>query len=186
VHAAVDLIGRRGAAGTTVRAVADSAEVSAPLVIHHFGSKAGLQEACDEHVRAVIARFAETITDDPSILSAQALLAEPEVGPALAYVATSLRSGGDAGRWWFDQMMQLGDEMFPAMVAAGAARRVDDPEMTSMLLMAMDLGLLMMRPLVEERLGAELTDPAVLERWARAATDLLTHGFVIEPGNDDR
>lgn len=72
------------------------------------------------------------------------------------------------------------------MVAAGRARAVADVEMTSLLLMAMDLGLLFMRPLVEERLGADLTDPAVLERWALAEVDLLTNGFIVEPGKDDR
>lgn len=186
VDAAVDLIGRHGASGTTVRGVADAADVSAALVIHHFGSKAGLQQACDERVRGVIARFAESVTDDPSAMGAQALLAEPDVGPALAYIATSLQSGGDVGRWWFRQMMQMADDMFPPMVAAGRARAVADVEMTSLLLMAMDLGLLFMRPLVEERLGADLTDPAVLERWALAEVDLLTNGFIVEPGKDDR
>jgi AcrR family transcriptional regulator len=186
VRAAVELIGRLGVAGTTVRAVAEQAGVSAPLVIHHFGSKQGLVDACDVHVRDVIVGVSESIAEHPDARSMQALLASDEVGPSLAYVAASLQSGGEVGRWWFDQMMQLGHDMFPAMIAAGTARPVADPEMTTMLLMSMDLGLLLMRPLVEEWLGAELTDPAVLERWALAATDLLTNGFVIEPGNGGR
>src|SRR5699024_4688612 len=38
-----------GVANTALRNVAAAAEVSAGLVIHHYGSKDGLRPACDDH-----------------------------------------------------------------------------------------------------------------------------------------
>src|SRR3954452_24098995 len=45
--------------GASVRAIAADAGISPGLVIHHFGSKEGLREVCDEHVLRLI-REAET------------------------------------------------------------------------------------------------------------------------------
>jgi AcrR family transcriptional regulator len=47
--AALARFGTDGIAGTSVRAVAADAGVS-PLVVHHFGSKEGLRQACDDYV----------------------------------------------------------------------------------------------------------------------------------------
>ena len=52
--AAIAYFGSHGFQRTTVRAVAQRAGVSAGLVIHHFGSKDGLREACDSHITALI------------------------------------------------------------------------------------------------------------------------------------
>lgn len=52
--AAVELFADSGYSGTSIRDVARAAGVSAGLVQHHFGSKAGLREACDEHVLEVL------------------------------------------------------------------------------------------------------------------------------------
>ncbi|HEU4808517.1 MAG TPA: helix-turn-helix domain-containing protein, partial [Homoserinimonas sp.] len=52
--AAVVLFGREGYARTSVRAIAQHAQVSPALVIHHFGSKEGLRQECDQHIVAEI------------------------------------------------------------------------------------------------------------------------------------
>ena len=44
---AIVYFGRHGFQSATVRAIAADAGVSPALVIHHFGSKDGLREACD-------------------------------------------------------------------------------------------------------------------------------------------
>ena len=49
------MIGRTGFAGTTVRAIAAEVGVSPALLLHHFGSKDGLRDACDDHVLATYA-----------------------------------------------------------------------------------------------------------------------------------
>lgn len=56
---ALRLFGQRGYRGTSIRDLAEVAGVSPGLVQHHFGSKAGLREACDTHVLEVLDRTAE-------------------------------------------------------------------------------------------------------------------------------
>ncbi|MEX0658697.1 MAG: TetR/AcrR family transcriptional regulator [Egibacteraceae bacterium] len=58
--AAITRFAEDGVAGTSVRAIAGQAGVSAALVIHHFGSKEALRAACDEHVAATIRERKQT------------------------------------------------------------------------------------------------------------------------------
>ena len=48
--AALVLFGEHGYEGTSVRAIAERAGVTAGLVLHHYGSKQGLREAVDQYV----------------------------------------------------------------------------------------------------------------------------------------
>ncbi|NUL49076.1 TetR family transcriptional regulator [Cellulosimicrobium funkei] len=47
--AAIFLFGEHGFKGVSLKSIAEKAGVSAPLVVHHFGSKAGLRKACDAY-----------------------------------------------------------------------------------------------------------------------------------------
>src|SRR5829696_8252307 len=49
-EAALELFAEDGVAGTSLRSVAAKAAVSPSLVVHHFGTKAGLREAVDDAV----------------------------------------------------------------------------------------------------------------------------------------
>ena len=60
---ALRLFADRGPDAVTVRDVAAAAEVSPALVMHHFGSKAGLREAVDEHVAQTFDAMLDTLTD---------------------------------------------------------------------------------------------------------------------------
>src|SRR5699024_11466848 len=64
--AAIECFGQQGF-GVSVRAIAKHAGVSAGLVIHHFGSKEKLREACDDHVIQLIRETkTETLTSHDS------------------------------------------------------------------------------------------------------------------------
>ena len=185
LEAALTQLANGGRASLRVHGVAAAAGVSPPLVLHHFGSKAGLVEACDQHVLAVF-RDATHITEaGGGELSLQALVGLPDGGLALQYVGRSLVDGGPVGRWWFDTIIELLTTSHRRMVAAGQAREVDDPEMLIALAASMDMGMLVLRPLVEAHLGVELTSPETFERWMRAWFDLMTNGYLITPPQPD-
>src|SRR5690349_11389134 len=57
------LFAERGPDAVTVRDVAAAADVSPGLVMHHFGSKAGLREAVDEHVAQTFDAMLDALTD---------------------------------------------------------------------------------------------------------------------------
>ena len=180
VRVAVEMVGREGTRAATVRRVAEASGVSAPLILHHFGSKEGLLRACDEHVTAVMETGMRILGEGGGSVTLQALLELEGAGEAVAYIGRSLQDGGDAGRRWFDRMLQMTLAGMDELTAAGSARPTDDPTMRALLLMSMDLGMVLTRPHVERALGADLTDPAIVERWLRAGLDLLTNGVMIE------
>jgi AcrR family transcriptional regulator len=180
VHAAVELIGRVGRQAATVRKVAEAAGVSAPLVMHHFGSKAGLVRACDEHVRSRLEAAMAMVGGSGHDAGLRDLLGVDGIETAIVYVGRSMQDGGEVGREWFDHMFQMSVAQYEGSLAAGTARPSQDPTMLALLLMAMDLGMVVLRPLVEQKLGSNLTDPAVVQRWMRTEFDLLTHGLIVD------
>jgi len=93
--AAIEQFGRHGF-GVSVRAIAEAAGVSAALVIHHFGSKAGLRRACDAFVAEEIrsGKSEAMRSTDPATWFAQ--MAEIEsYAPLMGYLVRSLQSGGE-------------------------------------------------------------------------------------------
>ncbi|RMH69486.1 MAG: TetR/AcrR family transcriptional regulator, partial [Actinomyces sp.] len=107
VVTACRLVAEHGEDATSLRAVAQAAGCSPSLVVHHFGSRAGLLEACD---RAVVALLDEALAPllngaDPGTSSVEsvagALLAAADDDPVLAYALRSLTEGGRAGHHLF-------------------------------------------------------------------------------------
>ena len=178
VGVAVDVIGREGVRAATVRRIAAESGVSPALVMHHFGSKSGLVLACDRHVLSVVDAAMTTLAESGRDRALQAFLGIDGATAAMTYIGRSMQEGGAAGRAWFDRMMQMTIEGLAQLEATGDARTSSDPMMRALLLIAMDLGVVFMRPLVEERFGVSLTDPALSERWIRTEFELLSLGVL--------
>lgn len=185
LEAALTQIANGGISSLRVHSVAAAADVSPPLVLHHFGSKAGLIEACDQHVFAVFQEAARITEAGGNEITVRALVELPHGGLALKYVARSLVDGGPVGRWWFDTIIDLLTASHRRLTAAGLAREVDDPDMLIALAASMDMGMLVLRPLIEAHLGVDLTSPDTFERWMRAWFDLMTNGYLISPSQPD-
>ena len=58
---------------------------------------------------------------------------------------------------------------------------VIDPQMTALVMLAMDLGMVLLRPHVERIIDAELTEPATTQRWLAAVLDLFTRPLLQSP-----
>ena len=184
IGAAIDLVGTDGSRAATVRRVADAAAVSPALVMHHFGSKAGLLAACDEAVMSTVGRAVDALSAADRETGFVDLLTAESAGPAVCYIGRVLHDGGDNGRQWFDGMIDLTREGMAALAASGRARPADDPQMQAVLLLAMDLGVVLLRQHVERYLGAALTDDDVTTRWTVTELDLLTNGVLVDPTNE--
>jgi AcrR family transcriptional regulator len=126
--AAVARFGRDGFS-VGLRAIAADAGVTAGLVVHHFGSKDGLRQACDEHVLAVIREEKTKATTDGSAAGLIAQLAEVErFAPMVLYVLRSLQAGGGLAAAFVEHMISDAQEYLEAGVAAGVVRPSRDPE----------------------------------------------------------
>lgn len=157
--AAVSRFGQEGF-GIGLRAIAVEAGVSPALIVHHFGSKAGLREACDEHVLRVVteAKLDSVGPGGPEQMLMQ-LAAIDEYAPAAAYAVASLVAGGDLARRLVERMTVMTAEFLEAGVASGSIKPSRDPVGRARYQTLSGLGLLM----VAYRLRAEDGEPFDLQ-----------------------
>jgi TetR/AcrR family transcriptional regulator, regulator of cefoperazone and chloramphenicol sensitivity len=172
--AALELFGERGYRGTSIRDIARAAGVSPGLVQHHFGSKEGLRQACDDHVlatqRVVIERKLERRDYDADFMGS---LYEVS-GPGMKYIARGLTEGWPGASVLFDQGVDATARWltreWPARFPAGAEKTVT----SAATMVSMSLGTLVLHehlgrwfgvdPL--ERGNQHLTGAAMLEIYA--------------------
>jgi AcrR family transcriptional regulator len=168
---ALDRFPNDGYAATTIRAIARSADVSPGLVVHHFGSKEGLREACDHYV---VAKFRETKLAameeenmaDPGFAASAYRVAEP----LLRYFAWALVRGHRAADDLFDELLAEARAVTEVAIDKGMVRTSPDLATRITLQMALMLGMVVLHRHVERNTGI---DPIEAEGIARLTPTLL-------------
>ncbi|MYR31918.1 TetR family transcriptional regulator [Nocardiopsis alba] len=181
--AAITCFGAKGF-GVTVRAVAERAQVSPGLVIHHFGSKAGLREACDEHVRRTIYRIKEESILHPSAQGLIGSIREAgEYTDLLAYLLRSVQEGGELGRHLYDAMVEDMERYLERGVEEGTVRASRAPAKRARWLAANGFGSLLVL-LTTSGNGESPDFDAVLREWEQEyilpALEVYTEGLLID------
>lgn len=103
-EAAMREFGELGFERATVRGVAAAAGVSSGLVRHHFGSKQGLRDACDEQLSRIVRRLAEQAGDPDR---AGTIHPAAGMGPYQRYLSRALTEG--SAQAVFDGMVELSE-----------------------------------------------------------------------------
>jgi TetR/AcrR family transcriptional regulator, regulator of cefoperazone and chloramphenicol sensitivity len=179
---ALELFAAQGVGATSLRSVAKAADVSAGLVVHHFGSKEGLCRAVDE---AVVERIELALAEVPIEGSGGELLeGRGEVVAALLrrqpvlcdYIGRALSENTEASVALFHRLFSSASRD-RALVEAGALRADTDRFWRAIHQMLLILGPLMMRPLIERELDGPLLEEPNFGRWMRANADLLRKGL---------
>jgi AcrR family transcriptional regulator len=164
--AAMAQFGERGFTDATLRDIAEAAGVSVGLVQHHFGTKEGLQQACDDRVlqllgpRMDLIEQAGTTVDRPDFASL--LYSNDQV--LVQYLVRMIVEGSDGGNALFD-WMATGTEHFlalgqPDLFPSGAPHTRD----AATVLLIMHLGIGVMHQQLSRRLAADVAEPAVTPR----------------------
>jgi TetR/AcrR family transcriptional regulator, regulator of cefoperazone and chloramphenicol sensitivity len=197
-NAALRLFADHGPDAVTVRAIASAANVSPALVLHHFGSKAGLREAVDayaaERIDVLIAESESSVAElfasgSPDAIAGLFAGAFPPDSPLAAYLRRLLLSADPAGtalfQRWFGQSVQLLD----SMVAAGLAKPTDDPAVRAGFMLAADMALLLLREPLTAALGFDPMSREGLRRWAAEVAQVTREGIFVRrataPDPDD-
>ncbi|MFE2957423.1 TetR/AcrR family transcriptional regulator [Nocardia tengchongensis] len=129
--AAITVFGEQGF-GVGVRAIATAAGVSPGLVIHHFGSKDGLREACDEQVRDTVRTAKMEYIENPSPGGLMRQLAEiEEFAPGMAYLMRSFQAGGSLMKTFFEHMVEDTEHYLRAGIAGGSIKPLRDVAATA-------------------------------------------------------
>lgn len=165
-NAALERFGRDGF-GVGLRAIAADAGVSPALVVHHFGSKAGLREACDDHLLAVMRRSKSDAVSSAGVESVLAQFADLDNYAVLvAYVLASLADGGDLARALVEQMVADAEDYLATGVANGTVKPSRDPAGRARFLVLSSVGVLLMHH--------RLHGPADPQQLIRTVADLTT------------
>jgi len=182
--AAIGLFGRDGFSRATVRAVASIAGVSPGLVIHHFGSKAGLREACDQHVLALTATQGREKADPGSTgrLIQDYLNNPDQYTEEIAYIRRSLGDESDAGDAFFDAVVNQCQDIIHTGIEAGTIRKFDDIRSIAVIIASNSLSILVLGRHLSRTLGTSAPEPNgigpdLLRQLTLPLLEIYTHGF---------
>lgn len=153
-----------------LRAVAADAGVSAGLILHHFSSRAGLRQACDDHVLREVRENKAAVLTGRGAAGFLTQMADAErYAPLLGYVMRAMQAGGQLARDFVDHLVADAVEYLADAVAAGTVRPSRFPEARARLLTEQALGALLLQlPARQERL-----DLAELPGWVRGYFDRM-------------
>jgi TetR/AcrR family transcriptional regulator, regulator of cefoperazone and chloramphenicol sensitivity len=182
---ALRLFAEHGPDRVSVRQVASAAGVSPGLVIHHYGSRQGLREAVDAHVRGIFdALFdgAEEVdwggTASVSELFTTAL---PPDSPIPGYLRRLLTGPDPAGQDLFATWFTATRGMVDRLTASGALRRTDDPDLLAAFLLSNDLAVLLLRDQLTAVLGEDPLGSPGLARWTDTVLAAYQSGVFTTP-----
>ena len=126
--AAIEQVGQHGFS-VGLRAIAQAAGVSAALVIHHFGSKEGLLQACDDYISEEIRQAKSESLKSADATSWFAQMAEIQsYAPMMAYLVRSMQSGGPLAKSFWQRMVENAEEYLEEGVRAGTLKPSRDPK----------------------------------------------------------
>lgn len=158
----------------SLRGIARRAGVSAALVQHHFGTKGGLRQACDDHVLAYLrARVADGLDEGGIADPAYVERLSQDSQPVLRYLVRALAETTPSASRLFDELCDLtvpylrGDDTVPARDRAAV-------------LVAMKLGTLVLSGHLARQFGAPPYSPDVVRRTGAAMLDLLNTTFASQ------
>lgn len=184
INAAIDLYGERGFNGVTLKEIAKQAGVSAPLVVHHFTSKAGLRTACDKEASRRVYAFKAQAIDMGQQFSWESMLAHSSTNRTLLqYLTQAMMVGGEEVDALMDQLVDDAVAYTTEAVEQGLVRPSPDERRRAALLLLHGFGSLILHHQMKRLLGTSpLIDPP--EQWGpymAAVLDVYSNG-VFEPG----
>jgi AcrR family transcriptional regulator len=179
--AAFERFAADGVAATSIKSIAADAGVSPSLVIHHFGSKEGLREACDQYV---VERHRELVrsTTGGALDPLQSLREIDEALPLVRYLARTLPDGSAHGTELINDLVENGLKNYPAAVESGFFKPSDNPRERGVILVLWQLGMFVLHEHVERLLGANLLSGSP-DGWLKVALpmlEILTFGVLHE------
>jgi AcrR family transcriptional regulator len=181
-NAAIAEFAAQGFSKANVRDIAAAAGVSPALVIHHFGSKAGLQEVCDEYVLNALLRRARDEARPAGVRNGiRDYLANPsEFHEQVQYMVRAIDEDSPSADKFVEALVRESEDFLTVGIADGSVRPTADMRAMSVLTMLISLSLLTMPPAIARALGHESLNPEVMRRMALPSLELYTHGVYTD------
>lgn len=183
--AALSCFAVRGIAATTLRAVAETADVSIGLIQHHFRTKAALTAAVDQYVLQTVSEALAATPSEPQSDSLNeagrrltALMVErPDV---MTYLGRALAEGGALGSVIFTGLAGISAGQGDRFGQQGKLRGDLDPDWGALNPLILRIGAIILHPYIELYLGESFFSEPQLRRWDAAVTSLIRRGQFVE------
>jgi TetR/AcrR family transcriptional regulator, regulator of cefoperazone and chloramphenicol sensitivity len=168
--AALRLFTERGIDGTSIRDIAAAAEVSSGLIRHHFGSKESLRDACDSYATEQLSRIRDELFADGGMADQAGMVAmHPTAMVFQRYLVRSMQDGSEAAEGLFDDAVRLGEDWVTRTEV-----ETRDVRAYSALLVAMQMGVFMLRDQLSRAFGEDVDSPAGQLRLQRAFAEVFS------------
>ncbi|MFC6325704.1 TetR/AcrR family transcriptional regulator [Microbacterium koreense] len=178
---AIAMFAERGYAEASLRDIAREADVSAALILHHFGSKDGLRDACDAYVVDVFVSNKGHLAGTGAQEIIRASLADRErFMPLVDYMARMLTTAGPVSDSLFDEFLGGTRRLLEQQAAAGMLRPQDDMDVTVATMTMYSLAPVLLRHHLSRALGSDALDDEVLRRLTMPILELYTHGLYAD------
>jgi AcrR family transcriptional regulator len=178
--AAIRLFAEKGIAPTTIREIAQAADVSSGLLRHHFGSKEGLRDACDEFALERMATIRARILGRDGLADAAFIGSiHPESMLLQHYLVRSMMDGSGTAAAMFERLVDVGEEWL-----AEQPIKSKDPRTYAAALVVMKMSTFMMREQLSQVLGLDLNVPANHARLLRATVEIFAQPLLTSEQAD--
>ncbi|WP_263657519.1 TetR/AcrR family transcriptional regulator [Nonomuraea gerenzanensis] len=176
-NAALELFGAEGVGRVSLRAVAQRAGVSHALVLHHFGTKEGLRQACDDYVMSLVRD-----APDADLGDAAGLAAMLEAGTAVRrYLGRAFLDGTPQAAALFDELVAATGQWLEQGVREGWVQPSDDPPARAAMYVTYLLAPLAFGEQLARSLGVtDVHDLRALLRFSRAGVEIFTRGVFAD------
>lgn len=181
-----------GVGATSLRSVAETAEVSVGLVQHHFRTKAALTAAVDQYVLQVVGDALEptALPEAPGDGLEEAgrrltsLMAQrPDV---MTYLGRALAEGSAVGSVIFDGILGISTAQRDEFVRQGNTRPDLDPDWAALNPLILRVGAIILHPYIELYLRESFFTQPQLRRWDAAVTGLIRHGQFLDEAPSEK
>jgi AcrR family transcriptional regulator len=181
--AALERFGTDGYAGTSVRTIATAAGVSPALILHHFGSKDGLREACDEHVLAFFETMLGRVGESqPTESMSQFEGFTDESMTMMRYLMRQASEDSPRANALVADIVELTKQSMAEQTAKGYVKLTDDPDMRAAVLVMLRLGPLLFSGAMQQATGADVVTREGLRRMYRTTIEILESGIYTRKG----
>jgi AcrR family transcriptional regulator len=186
--AAITRFAEHGVAGTSLKVIAEDAGVSQALIVHHFGTKDALREACDAHILDSIRDQMRESAEAGAQLDVLEAFRRRQTShaSALPYLARSLAEGAPSVVALVDELAEETVRIMEINVANGVYVPTAHPRERALVLLIWSLGAVTLHDHLRRLLDVDLAgEPAALVPYLRGATELLTNGLFTEALRDN-
>lgn len=167
---ALRLFSEHGVAGTSLRGVAEAAGVSTGAMQHHFGSKAGLRQACDDHAIGVLLEQARGAMSGPQPQLTAAVFAG--TAPSTRYLARALVDDSPAAADLFDAGAELAESWLSTAWPDRFLERSERARDAAAVMAGMHLGTVVLHEHLSRRMGVDVLAPEHAHRIGAGMADV--------------